>query len=90
MQQKNQIDAQLLTKIIMHSLTLLFGVDEISEVIMAMVNDTLWDTQKIIIAMSHAITQRKFLPIFSNDVQNYIGFTLLKKNWLCSVLHFAL
>jgi hypothetical protein len=65
----------------MHSPTLLSGVDEVSEVIMAMANDTLRDAQKIIIAVSHAITQRKFLPIFVNDVQNNIGFTLLKKTW---------
>jgi len=63
----------------MHSPTLLSGIDEVSEVIMAMANDTLRDAQKIIIAMSHAITQRKFLPIFANDVQNDTGFTLLKK-----------
>jgi hypothetical protein len=74
----------------MHSPTLLSGVDEVSEVIMAMANDTLRDAQKIIIAVSHAITQRKFLPIFVNDVQNNIGFTLLKKLGLYSALHFAL
>jgi hypothetical protein len=65
----------------MHSPTLLSGVDEISEVIMAVANDTLRDTQKIIIIVSHAITQRKFLPFFSNDVQNNARFTLLKKTW---------
>jgi hypothetical protein len=63
----------------------LSGVDEVSEVIMAMVH-TLRDAQKIIIAMSHAITQRKFLPIFSNDVQNNTGFTLLEKNLAFAVL----
>jgi hypothetical protein len=71
----------------MHSPTLLSRVDEVSEVIMAVAH-TLGDAQKIIIVMSHAITQRKFIPIFSNDVQNNTGFTLLKKTWplQCSAL----
>jgi hypothetical protein len=79
MQQKSKIDAQLLAKIIKHTSTLLSGADEVSGVIMAVTSDTFRDAQKIIIAASHAITQGKFLPVFSNDVQNNIGFTLLKK-----------
>jgi len=65
----------------MHSPTLLSGIYEVSEVIMAMANDILRDAQKIIIAMSHAIKRRKFLLIFANDVQINTGFTLLKKTW---------
>jgi hypothetical protein len=92
MQQKSKIDAQLLTKIIMHLPTLLSGAEEeVSGFIMAVTSDTFMDAQKLIIAASHAITQGKFLPVFSNDVQNNIGFTLLKKNFgLGSALHFAL
>jgi hypothetical protein len=81
MQQKSKIDAQLLTKITTHLPTLLSGADEVSGVIIAVTSDTFRDAQKII-AASRAITQGKFLPVFSNDVQNNIGFTLLKKNWL--------
>jgi hypothetical protein len=82
MQQKSKIDAQLLTKITMHLATLLSGADEVSGVIMAVSTDTFKDAQKIIIAASHAIIQGKFLPVFTNDVQNNIGFTLLKTIWL--------
>jgi hypothetical protein len=88
MQQKSKIDAQLLTKITMHLPTLLSGADEVSGVIMAVTTDTFKDAQKIIIAASHAIIQGKFLPDFTNDVHNNIGFTLLKKIWpsLCFAL----
>jgi hypothetical protein len=79
MSRKSKIDAQVLTKIIMHSSTLLSGADEVSGVIMAATSDTFRDPQKIIIAASHAITQGKFLPVFSNDVRNNMGFTFLIK-----------
>lgn len=58
----------------MHLPTLLSGADEVSGVIMAVTSDTFRDAQKIIIATSHAITQGKLLPVFSNDVQNNIRF----------------
>jgi hypothetical protein len=74
----------------MHLPTLLSGADEVSGVMMAVTSDTFRDAQKVIIAANCAITQGKFLPVFSNDVQNNIGFTLLKKIGLCSALHFAL